>query len=175
MLPTTDIETAPYNTRYFPQHVALLTVGENMMPIGHWTVISKNPFRFLIAMELGNHSLVLLKKYKEAALHYMPWSERQRLARAGYTSGRDVNKAEKLGYKLLDADKLEHTKLVEGADCIFETIVNQELKKLSREFAIFVLDVVATHGTLLPTERVPILYLSDKDFTTVGENWKYQR
>ena len=78
-------------------------------------------------------------------------------------------------YKLLDADKLEHTKLVEGADCIFETIVNQELKKLSREFAIFVLDVVATHGTLLPTERVPILYLSDKDFTTVGENWKYQR
>jgi len=46
---------APYTTQYFPQHIALLTVGENIMPIGHWTVISKDPFRLLLAMEMGNH------------------------------------------------------------------------------------------------------------------------
>ncbi|MGB5845159.1 MAG: hypothetical protein WBD62_20695 [Anaerolineales bacterium] len=49
----------PYNTQYFPLHLAFLTVGENMMPIAHWMVVSKDPFRFLIAMQLGNHSLTL--------------------------------------------------------------------------------------------------------------------
>jgi hypothetical protein len=59
--------TAAYDATYFPLHIALLSVGENVMPIGNWTVISKNPFRFLIAMEAGNHSLILLKKYKDAS------------------------------------------------------------------------------------------------------------
>ena len=172
---STSPQIAPYSIKYFPQHVALLTVGENMMPIGHWTVISKTPFRFLIAMEQGNHSLVLLKKYHEAALHFMPWSDRQRVARAGYISGRDGDKADRLGYELIPSQKLQHTKLVEGADSVFETVVNQELKNLSREFAIYVLDVVASQGNLDPMERKPILYLSDKDFATYGERWKYQR
>jgi len=43
------------------------------MPIAHWMVISKEPFRFLIAMQLGNHSLTLLHKFQEAAIHFMPW------------------------------------------------------------------------------------------------------
>ena len=51
---------APYTTQYFPQHIALLTVGENIMPIGHWTVISKDPLRLLLAIEMGNHSYTLL-------------------------------------------------------------------------------------------------------------------
>jgi flavin reductase (DIM6/NTAB) family NADH-FMN oxidoreductase RutF len=73
------------------------------MPMGYWTVISKDPFRFLICMQVGNHSLTLLKKYKEAALHFMPWSERQRVVDAGQISGRDVDKAAKLGFDLYPA------------------------------------------------------------------------
>ena len=146
-----------------------------MMPIGHWTVISKNPYRILIAMEKGNHSLTLLKKYNEVALNFMPWSDRQRVVRAGYLSGRDGNKAEKIGFTLVPAQKLEHTKLVEGADNVLEATVNQELPNLSSEFAIYVLNIVATHGKMNPTDRTPILYLSDKDFATFGEFWKYQR
>ena len=175
MQPDAEPQNAPFDTRFFPQHVTLLTVGENMMPMGYWTVISKDPFRFLICMQLGNHSLILLKKYKEAALHFLPWSERQRVVRAGYLSGRDGNKAEKLGFALFPAEQLEHTKLVEGADSIYETTVLTELKDLSSQFALFVLDVVATHGTCLPTDREPIMYLSEKDFAALGENWRYRR
>jgi len=61
MTNTGDLTNASYSTHYFPQHVALLTVGENLMPIGHWTVISKDPFRLLLAMEMGNYSFELLK------------------------------------------------------------------------------------------------------------------
>ena len=167
--------TAPFNSRFFPQHLALLTVGENMMPMGYWMVISKEPFRFIIAMGVGNHSLTLLKKHKEAAFHFMPWSERERIVRAGHISGRKINKAEELGFTLRPAEKLQHTKLVEGADSIYEMVVHMELLNISREFVPFVMDVVATHGTVDPCERQPIFYLSVDDFATTGERWQYKK
>ena len=82
------------------------------MSIAHWMVISKEPFRFLIAMQQGNHSLTLLRKHQEAAIHFMPWSDRERAVRAGYLNGD------------------------------FETMVTKELPGISDEFAPFVLDVV---------------------------------
>lgn len=174
MYPRNPPKNAPFNTSFFPQQVMLVTVAENMLPMGYWTVISKDPFRFLICMGVGNHSLTLLKKHKEAALHLMPWSERERVARAGHLSGRDVNKAAELGFKLLPAEKLKVTKLVEGAESVFETVLHMELMNLSREFALFVLDVVTTHGMSKPDIRQPILFLSQDDFTTLGERWEYR-
>jgi flavin reductase (DIM6/NTAB) family NADH-FMN oxidoreductase RutF len=175
MFPAKAVQTAKFDTRFFPQHLLLLTVGENLMPMGYWTVISKDPFRFLICMGVGNHSLLLLKRYKEAALHFMPWSRREQVARAGYLSGRDVKKAGALGFSLLPAEKLQHTRLVEGADCVFETVVYMELPNLSREFVPFALDVVAVHGEMRLEEQQPILYLSQESFATLGDGWEYKK
>jgi hypothetical protein len=58
-----------------------------MMPMGYWTVVSKVPFRFLISMGVGNHTPTLLKKHHEAALHFMRWSEREKVVRSGWLSG----------------------------------------------------------------------------------------
>ena len=146
-----------------------------MMPIAHWMVISKEPFRFLIAMQLGNHCLSLLRKHQEAAIHFMPWSDRERVVRAGYMSGSFTNKAERLGYQLLPAEKLQSTSLVEGADCIFETVVFKELTGISHEFAPFVLEVVAFHGNVEAAERQPILFLKEYHFATTGEQWRFRR
>ena len=168
----TTSQTEPFAAKFFPLHLALLTVGTNMMPMGYWTVVSKDPFRFLISMGVGNHSLALLKEYREAALHFMPWSDRERVVRSGWLSGRDMNKAEELGFRLTSSQKLEHTSLVEGADTTFELKVYKELPDLSREFIPYVMDVVAIHGT---RHRDPILFLSRKDFATLGERWKYQK
>lgn len=167
------IQTAPFSAAFFPQHIILVTVADNLLPMGYWTVISKDPFRVLICMGVGNYSLGLLKKYKEAALHFMPWSARQQVVAAGYLSGRNVSKAEQLGFSLKPAEKLKHTRLVEGADTIFETVLFMELANISREFVPCVMDVVATHGNLPPTKRQPIFYLSQEDFTTCTETWQY--
>jgi flavin reductase (DIM6/NTAB) family NADH-FMN oxidoreductase RutF len=175
MLVDATPNTAPFNTKFFPQHVLLLSTGENMMPMGYWTVISKDPFRFLICMQLGNYSLGLLRKNREAALHFFPWKDRQRVVRAGYISGRDGSKADRIGFTLRPAEKLPSTNLVEGFDSAYETVVYKELDGLSAEFAIFVLDVVATHGVVRPTQRSPITFLSLKDFATLGERWKVPR
>lgn len=176
MLPRSGPPNAAFEAKYFPLHLALLSVGDNMFPIGNWTVISKDPFRFLLAIGVGNHSLSLIKKYKEAALHFMPWQERQRVVRAGHLSGRNVNKAATLGFRLTDARALKHTRLVEGADCIFELTLHMELMaNLSREFALLVMNVAAVHGELRPDQRQPILYLSQEDFATLGERWTYEK
>jgi flavin reductase (DIM6/NTAB) family NADH-FMN oxidoreductase RutF len=167
--------TAPFDPRFFPLHIALLTVGENLMPIGYWTVISKNPFRFLISMGVGNHSLTLLKKYKEAALHFMPWETRETVIRAGYLSGRSLNKAEKLGFELQPAHALKHTRILLEADSIFETRVYMELMNLSREFAPFVLEVVHVHHSKAAIDHQPILFYGEEDFATVGARWQYQK
>jgi len=74
----------------------------------------------------------------------------------------------------LPAAKLEHTRLVEGADAAFEMVVCRQLEGLSREFAIYVFDIVATHGSIKPVDHQPTLYQSLKDFTTTGEMWRYQ-
>ncbi|HBX70170.1 MAG TPA: flavin reductase [Chloroflexi bacterium] len=166
--------SAPFDANFFPQQVLLLSVGENMMPMGYWTVISKEPFRFLICMQLGNYTLELLRQHREAALHCMPWSERERVIKAGHLSGRDGPKAPRLGFNLIPAAKLAHTQLVEGAHVTYETVVFQELEGLSHEFALFVLDVVATHGKISPLRRSPILFLSQKDFATLGEKYHYR-
>jgi flavin reductase (DIM6/NTAB) family NADH-FMN oxidoreductase RutF len=166
------MEGAPFADKFFPLHLALVSVGDNMLPMGYWTVVSKDPFRFLISMGVGNYSLSLIRKHQEAAIQFMPWSLREKVVRAGWVSGRDVNKAEYIGFAQRPAEKLKHTLLIEGADTAFETIVHKELEGFSREFAPFVLDVVAVHGK---AHSDPILFLSRKDFATLGEGWKYRR
>jgi flavin reductase (DIM6/NTAB) family NADH-FMN oxidoreductase RutF len=175
MFPPNQPPTAAFATSFFPLHLALVTVGENLLPMGYWTVVSKNPFRFLISMGVGNHSLMLLKKHKEAALHFFPWSERERVVQAGYMSGRDTNKAQVLGFKLLPAASLKHTRILEGADSIFETVVYMELPNVSREFSPFILNVVHVHGNRDPLQHQPILFYSQEDFATTGETWTYQK
>jgi hypothetical protein len=102
----------------------------------------------------------------------MPWEERERVVRAGNLSGRDGPKAPRLGFAFQPAQKLKHTQIIEGAEVVYETVVLQEIKGLSHEFALFVLDVVATYGKANPLKRDPILFLSQKDFATVGQRQK---
>ena len=167
--------SACFNPKFFPQQITLLSTGENITPIGYWTVISKEPFRFLICMKLGNYSLEVIRKTQEAALHFFPWRDRKRVVKAGNISGRDGSKADILGFNLIPAQKLSKTKLVDGYESAYETVVNQEISGLSGEFAIIVLDVVTTHGEISPFMREPILFLSLKEFATLGERWKMPR
>jgi hypothetical protein len=77
-----------YYSGFYPMQLALLTVADNLMPLAWWTPISKAPFRLILAIDEKNHSLNLIRTYREAALHFLPWAERERVVRAGYLSGR---------------------------------------------------------------------------------------
>lgn len=165
-------ETAEFTSKFFPQHLLVCSVAENFIPMGYWTVISKEPFRFLLCMQTGNYTLKLLREHKEAALHFFPWEDREWIDHAGRISGETHNKAEELGRTLIQAEKLATTKLIQGADIVFETTLSEELEGLSGTFALFVMDVLHVHGHKPPKKRKPVFYQSVKDFATTGETWK---
>ena len=168
-------ETVPFTSKFFPQQILVLSCGENFMPMGYWTVISKEPFRFLLCMQVGNYTLNLLREHQEAALHFFDWEERDWIDHAGHLSGETSNKTEELGRTLIPAEKLTHTKLIDGAEIVFETVLSEELTGLSGTFALFVMDVVHVHGNKPPAKRKPVFYQSVKDFATIGETWKSNR
>ncbi len=167
---------APYSTGCFPLNLALLSCGENFHPLGYWTIVSKEPFRFLVSIGNGNYTLGLLRKHQECALHFFPWQAREWVVRAGYISGRDVNKTQRLGVQLLPAERLQVTRLVAGYENAYECIVLTELQSISADHAQFVLDVVAAHEHIPAEKRDPILFFTQKNFTNLrGEQWTFRR
>jgi flavin reductase (DIM6/NTAB) family NADH-FMN oxidoreductase RutF len=166
--------TAEYQASFYPKHLALLAVGKNVMPLAWWTPISKEPFRLLIAMDRRNHTLDLLRTYREAVLHLMPWRERNRVIHAGHTSGRAVNKAQTLGFHFEPAHRLQHTGIVDGAYSAFELTVLSEMDDPEADHVAFVFEVVAIHTAQHPRDGEPILFLGGRDYATLGKRWQFR-
>ena len=98
------------------------------------------------------------------------------MVRAGYISGRDGSKAQRLEVNLIEAEKLKTTKLVDGFENAYECIVLTELKGISVDHAQFVLDVVAVHEKVPAEKRDPILFFSQQNFINLrGEQWTFRR
>jgi flavin reductase (DIM6/NTAB) family NADH-FMN oxidoreductase RutF len=163
-----------YYSGFYPMHLALLTVADNLMPMAWWTPISKEPFRMLIAMDRKNHTLNLLREHQEAVLNFLPWSEREFVVRAGYLTGRKVKKAERLGFHLIPAQELKHTGVVEGIYTAFELTVFSELEEPTGDHVPFVCDVVHVHRNRRPATGEPIVFLGYRDFATLGERWRFR-
>ncbi|MFM7737221.1 MAG: flavin reductase family protein [Alphaproteobacteria bacterium] len=157
-----------YFSGFYPMHLALLVVGENPLPIAWWTPISKEPFRFLLAMDRRNWSLGLLRETREAALHFFDFADAERVVRAGYASGARVDKATRLGLELRPAERLARTRIVAGARCAFELTVVRELEEPEGDHVPFVCDVVHVHRGERVANAEPILFLGFHDFATLG-------
>lgn len=162
--------TTPYRAFFYPMRLALLSVGENFMPLAWWTPVSKNPFRILFAMDRENHTLTLLRELGEAALSFLPWEEREWVVRSGYLSGRKVRKAERLGVALRKARKLAHTWVPEKALATYEMAVAEWPQE--GDHALFLGDVIHVEGSPKAKER-PILFLGFRDYATLGETWRF--
>lgn len=146
-----------------------------MMPLGYWTLISREPFRLLISMSVSNYTLTLLRKYREAVLHFFPWRMREMVVRAGHMTGRDSNKADRIGFILKPAEKLQNTQLVAGFEVAYEMVVWKELEGLATDHAQFVFDVVAVHAATALDKVQPILFMGEKNFAALGERWRFSK
>ncbi|MDM7325304.1 MAG: flavin reductase family protein [Thermus sp.] len=164
--------TASYRAFFYPMRLALLSVGENFMPLAWWTPVSKKPFRILFAMDRGNHTLTLLRELGEGALCFLPWEEREWVVRAGYLSGRKVQKAKRLGVALRKARNLAHTWVPEKALATYEMQVVEWPQ--DGDHALFLGNVVHVEGSSKAKER-PILFLGFRDYATLGEKWRFSR
>jgi flavin reductase (DIM6/NTAB) family NADH-FMN oxidoreductase RutF len=163
-----------YYSGFYPMHLGLVSVATNLFPVAWWTPVSKQPFRFLVAVDRRNFSLELVRQYGEAALHFFPYAERERIVRAGYMSGRRRNKAARLGFDLIPATRLAATRIVPSAEAIFEMTVRQELVDTDGDHAPFVFDVVHVHRGKRPATGSPLLFLGYRDFATLGERSRFR-
>lgn len=84
------------STGYFLLQLVVISCGENFHPVGIWTIISKEPLRFLISIGNGNHTLGLIRKIGEVGLHFFGWERREWIVRSGNISGRDIKKSGKI-------------------------------------------------------------------------------
>ena len=160
-----------YRSFFYPTRLALLAVGRNFMPMAWWMPASKEPFRFLLAVDRKNHTLSLLRELSEAALAFYPWEERAWVVRAGYPSGGRVDKARRLGVPLRPACCLAHTQVPEGALAVYEMRVSEW--PWDGDHALFMGEVVHVEGSAEAKER-PILFLGFRDFATLGERWRFR-
>jgi len=163
-----------YYSGFYPMHLGLLTVGDNLMPIAWWTPVSKEPFRFLLAMDRRNYSLELLRELGEAALHFLPFAERERVVRAGYLSGRRIRKAERLGFRLEPARVLARTRIVAEVAPIFELRTVAEIAEPPGDHVPFIGEVVAIHRGNRPATGEPLLFLGYRDFATLGPRARFR-
>ena len=163
-----------YYSGFYPMHLGLVSVATNLFPVAWWTPVSKQPFRFLVAVDRRNFSLELVRQYGEAALHFFPYAERERIVRAGYMSGRRRNKAARLGFDPIPATRLAATRIVPGADAIFEMTVRQEILDADGDHAPFIFEVVYVHRGKRPATDSPLLFLGYRDFATLGERSRFR-
>lgn len=161
-----------YRSFFYPMRLALLSVGRNFMPMAWWTPVSKEPFRLLLAVDRKNHTLSLLRSLGEAALSFLPWEERAWVVRAGYLTGRRVDKAKALGVALRPARVLEATWVPEGALGVLELRAREVLEDAG-DHALFLGEVVHAEGGGEAKAR-PILFLGYRDFATLGERWRFR-
>lgn len=163
-----------YSSAFYPMHLGLLSVATNVMPIAWWTPISKEPFRFLLAIDRKNHSLHLIREHREAVLHFLPFERRESVVRAGYLTGRRTRKIDRLGFPTRPAATLRDTVVIEGADAAFELALASEVEHPLGDHVPFVFDVTHVHRLRRPATGRPLLFLGYRDFATLGDRGRFR-
>jgi len=163
---------AAYRSGFYPMQLAVLAVADNFMPIAWWTPISRNPFKFLLAVERTNYSYTLLQQQPEAALCCLPWSERKWVAEAGHLSGRTCRKADALGVPMGPACCLANTWIPLAARAVFEMTL-QEVLPEEGDHALFVGRVM--HAEQRGSRKDAILFLGFDRLASIGTSWRMRR
>lgn len=102
-----------------PRLAALLTCGNNIMPLAWHMPISKEPFRYAVAVRSENYTHGLIKKNREFALNFLDVSYQHAYQVCGEIHGENVDKFELTGLHCKDAVTIEST-LIEEAYMIYE-------------------------------------------------------
>ncbi len=105
-----------------PRLAALLTCDTNIMPLAWHMPISKEPFRYAVAVRSENHTHELIKKHRAFALNFLDISYQDAYQKCGEMHGGNLDKFELSGLHQKNALSIEST-LIEEAYMIYECIL----------------------------------------------------
>lgn len=102
-----------------PRVTALLCVGENIMPLSWHMPISREPFRYAVAVRDENLSHSLIHDKKSFTLNFLPFAYHEEIDACGRVHGGDVEKLSYSGLISHGSDRHGNI-LLQGADFIYE-------------------------------------------------------
>jgi len=121
-----------------PRIAALLTCGNNIMPLAWHMPLSKEPFRYAVAIRSENHTHSLLQQNKEFALNFLDISYQSAYQVCGETHAKYADKFELSGLSPKKALTVAST-LIEEAYMIYECTLNDVINYGDHD--IFIADV----------------------------------
>lgn len=147
-----------------PRLTALLSVGDNIMPLSWHMPISKTPLRYAVCMREENSSHNLIKKHKQFALNFLDIAYINAYDTSGSIHGGDKFSLTNLSPK--KADSIEST-LIEEAYMIYECKLIDILNYGDHD--IFIAEVSCIHNKQVDDVK-PTLFLGEGYYDTTGEN-----
>jgi len=161
----------------FPMQTVLVSCNDekgntNLITLAWHTPISRNPPLYGISVSPKRHSYSLIKKSKEFAINFMPYSEVEAAHFCGTHSGRNTDKLCRTGLTLIPSQALTAPLIKEGyahleCELIKTTTLGDHTLFVGKVVAVSA-DENAFEKNLLRTDRVhPIYYIGQNQYTTL--------
>jgi len=155
-----------------PRPTALLTCGNNIMPLSWHMPVSKSPFRYAIAMREENYSHQLLKQNREFALNFLDFSYLHAFQMTGEVHGDNIDKFELCGLNPKQAQTIE-TSLIQEAYMIYECTVTDIISYGDHDLFIGDVNIILNKDT---ESTEPTLFLGKGYYDTLtGDPIRMQR
>lgn len=101
---TTDLEKFYY---LFPQTVAVIGVGNNLMPAAWHTPVSATPPLYGVLISPKRYTYEILPEHEGFTVNFLMKDQADLIAKLGSTSGRDIDKLSEFRVAIKNAEKIE--------------------------------------------------------------------
>lgn len=156
----TNLSDAPHTQ---PRMTGLLCVGTNIMPLSWHMPISREPFRYLVAVRAENHTHTLIHQKETFTLNFLPFMFHEKIDACGRVHGRDGDKLGFSGFLTNQSDAFGNI-LLDAADFIYECRVYKT--SIEGDHTLFYVDIPLIHVNNCYEER-PTLFLGRGRYTTI--------
>lgn len=154
-----------------PRIAALLSCQKNLMPLSWHMPISREPFRYAVAVHDENVTHDMLKLHGSFILNFLPFSDHEKIDKAGRVHGSTVDKL--VFCDLVSSSCDDNGNLIlDGSDFIYECTIIDTYR--NGDHTIFISDVTQTWAQ---DEKLssPTLFLGRGRYTTTGPVAQIQR
>lgn len=154
-----------------PRVTALLGCQKNLMPLSWHMPISREPFRYAIAMRDENITHQMLQKYGSFTLNFLPFSYHEKIDQAGRVHGDTVDKITLCD---LIASSTDHNGnvILDDSDFVYECTIVDTYQ--NGDHTIFISDVtnIRVQEDRLPS---PALFLGRGRYATTTPTTQIKR
>ena len=125
-----------------PRVAAILSCGENLMALSWHMPISRQPFRYAVAVREENFTHALLRQQGTFALNFLSFVYYREIDQCGRLHGNETDKLTTTGLVSRNCDP-EGNRILDASDYVYECRIIDTYK--NGDHTMFIADVTALH------------------------------